>query len=171
MIPKEILKYSLKDWFFTLYPDGFRAVDMLRQKEALFFYSYFEDSCYRIEKGRIYKKYRGRNPELISSAEKGEPIDEYSIGAEKFESEIGEKKTVAISRDEYDKFSTVYTPWGESLYRLLFDECTADPAHIDYQTLRGVFYDGETPAVKVLNDAREILGLPLIKPSDKHRRQ
>lgn len=169
MIPKEILKYSLKDWFFTLYPDGFRAVDMLRQKEALFFYSYFEDSCYRIEKGRIYKKYRGRNPELISSAEKGEPIDEYSIGAEKFESEIGEKKTVAISRDEYDKFSTVYTPWGESLYRLLFDECTADPAY-RLSDVKRRFLRWRN-AVKVLNDAREILGLPLIKPSDKHRRQ
>lgn len=165
MIPKDILKYSLDDWLFNRYAESYYARSMAKMKKPAYFYSYSEDSCYRVENGVFFKKFRGVNPECLSADAENTPIAEYRISAEKFDGEIAENKTVVISKKEYDKFGTTFTPWSNALYRLLFEECTSDPKNINYITLTRLFYeDKNMPPVVVLNDAREILGLPKITP-------
>lgn len=171
MIPKDILQYPLDAWLFSRYRDGYYASCMAKLKQPVYLYSYSEDSCYRVENGLFYKKFRGENAELIPQARENELIAEYRINPQKYDDEIGEKKTVVISKKEYDKFGTSFTPWCKALYRLLFEECTEDPKSINYTALTDLFYeDKETPPVVVLNDAREILGLPKL-PIPKSEKQ
>lgn len=170
MIPKDILKYSLDDWLFNRYPGAYYAASMAKLKQPVYFYSYGEDSCYRVQNGVFFKKFRGENPENITPTAENIPIAEYRISAEKFDSEITEKKTVVISKEAYGKFGTAYTPWSEPLYRLLFEECTADPRNINYVALTNLFYeDKNTPPVVVINDARAILGLSEIPSKSSQR--
>lgn len=170
MIPKDILKYSLDDWLFSRYPEDYYARCLAKLKKPVYFYSYFEDSCYRVDDGIFFKKFRGVNPELIDKTSENIHIAEYRISAEKFDSEIVEKKTVVISKKDYEKFGTSFTPWSDTLYRLLFEECVEDPKNINYAVLTSLFYeDKNTPPVVVLNDAREILGLPKIAPKSSDR--
>lgn len=170
MIPKDILKYSLDDWLFSRYPGAYYAASMAKLKSPIYLYSYGEDSCYKVVDGVFFKKFRGVNPELIPADAENIPIAEYRISAEKFDSEIAERKTVVISKEAYGKFGTAFTPWSDTLYRLLFEECTAVPHCINYVALTNIFYeDKNTPPVVVLNDAREILGLPKITSKSSER--